>query len=168
MNASDLLTGKSLSDDARQAVRGTLDSLRQWNDEVSAANDRCLAKTLGEVAAVQRALGWPEHISTAARDGILNASKLQTEAMDRLVDAWEQLLKGGRLPSMLPQGFNPTVLEAAKGRWTAAMPNATPFAEMSIASFKAWMQAVEMWQRQWAMTMSSWEERSSRPTTYRD
>ena len=69
MNASDLLTGKSLNDDARQAVRGTLDSLRQWNDEVSAANDRCLAKALSEVAAVQRALGWPEHISTAARDG---------------------------------------------------------------------------------------------------
>jgi hypothetical protein len=168
MNASDLLTGKSLSDDARRAVRGTLDSLRQWSDEVSAANDRYLAKTLGEVAAVQRALGWPEHISTAARDGVLKASKLQTEAIDRLVDAWEQLLKSGRLPPMPPQGFNPTVLEASKGPWTSAMPNATPFAEMSIAPFKAWMQAVEMWQRQWVMAMSSWEERSSRPTTYRD
>jgi len=169
MDASDRMTGKSLSDDARQAVRGTLDSLRHWNDEVSAANDRYLARTFGEVAAVQRAMGWPEHISTAAREGILTASKLQTEAMERLVDAWEELLKSGRLPSMLPQAFNPTIpeasiLEASKGSWTSAMPNATPFAEASLAPFKVWMQAMEMWQRQWVLAMSSWEERSSGPT----
>ena len=163
MNASDR-TGMTLSDDARQAVLRTLESLRQWSDEVGAANDRCLAKTLGEVASVQRAMGWPEHISTAAREGISKASKLQTEAMEQLADAWEQLLKSGRVPSMLPQGFDRTILEASKGQWTSAITNATPFAEMSLAPFKAWMQAMEMWQRQWVSAMSSWDERSSSMT----
>jgi hypothetical protein len=164
MNASDRRTGMTLSDDARQAVRRTLDSLRQWNDEVAAANDRCLAKTLGEVASVQRAMGWPEHIGTAAREGISKASKLQTEAIEQLVDAWEQLLKGGRMPSMLPQGFDRAILEASKGQWATAIPGATPLAEMSLAPFKAWMQAMEMWQRQWVLALSSWDERSSGPT----
>ena len=163
MNASDR-TGMTLSDDARQAVLRTLESLRQWSDEVGAANERCLAKTLGEVASVQRAMGWPEHISTAAREGISKASKLQTEAMEQLADAWEQLLKSGRVPSILPQGFDRTILEAPKGQWTSALPNATPLAEMSLAPFKAWMQAMEMWQRQWVLAMSSWDERSSGTT----
>ena len=163
MNASDR-TGMTLSDDARQAVLRTLESLRQWSDEVGAANERCLAKTLGEVASVQRAMGWPEHISTAACEGISKASKLQTEAMEQLVDAWEQLLKSGRVPSVLPQGFDRTILEAPKGQWTSAMPNATPFADMSLAPFKAWMQAMEMWQRQWVLAMSSWDERSPSTT----
>ena len=163
MNASDR-TGMTLSDDARQAVLRTLESLRQWSDEVGAANERCLAKTLGEVASVQRAMGWPEHISTAAREGISKASKLQTEAMEQLADAWEQLLKSGRVPSVLPQGFDRTILEAPKGQWTSALPNATPLAEMSLAPFKAWMQAMEMWQRQWVLAMSSWDERSSGTT----
>jgi hypothetical protein len=163
MNASDR-TGMTLSDDARQAVLRTLESLRQWSDEVGSANERCLAKTLGEVASVQRAMGWPEHISTAAREGISKASKLQTEAIERLVDAWEQLLKSGRVPSILPQGFDRSILEAPKGQWTSAMPNATPFADMSLAPFKAWMQAMEMWQRQWVLAMSSWDERSPSTT----
>jgi hypothetical protein len=154
----------TLSDDAQRAVRRTLESLRQWNDEIGAANDRCLAKTLGEVASAQRAMGWPEHISTAAREGISKASKFQTEAIERLVDAWEELLKSGRVPSMLPHSFDRAILEASRGQWTSTIPNATPFAEMSLAPFKAWMQAMEMWQRQWVLAMSSWEERSSSPT----
>ena len=109
-------------------------------------------------------MGWPEPISAAAREAISRASKLQTEAIDQLVDAWEQLPKSGRVPSMLPQGFDRTILEASKGQWTSAIPNATPFAEMSLAPFKAWMQAMEMWQRQWVLAMSSWDERSSGTT----
>ena len=94
----------SLNDEARKSVLDTLDALRQWRSEIDAANDRCLTKAIERMAAAQRALGWPDHVSTgdsvalegrmhyfllftAARDSLLKASKLQTDVIDKIAEA---------------------------------------------------------------------------------
>jgi hypothetical protein len=94
----------SLNDEARKAVQETLDALQQWSDEIGAANDRCLTKALDRMAAAQRAMGWPDVVSTgdsglfagrmhyfllftAVRDSLLKTSTLQTEAIEKVAEA---------------------------------------------------------------------------------
>src|SRR5262245_66003370 len=55
----------SLNDEARKSMLDTLDALRQWSNEIGAINDRCLPKVLDHMAVAQRAMGWPDHASTA-------------------------------------------------------------------------------------------------------
>jgi hypothetical protein len=94
----------SLNDEARKSVVDTLDALRQWSTEIDAVNDRYLTKAIDGMAAVQRAMGWPDHVSTsgsgplagtmhyfllftAARDELLKACKLQTRVIDKVAEA---------------------------------------------------------------------------------
>lgn len=94
----------SLNDEARKSVIDTLDALREWRNEIRAANDRCSTKAIDRMAAAQRAMGWPDHIGagdsvalaggmhyfllfTAARDSLLKASKLQTDVIDKVAEA---------------------------------------------------------------------------------
>ena len=94
----------SLNDEARNSVRDTLETLRQWSDEIDATNDRYLTKALDRIAAAERAMGWPDHVSTgysglsagrmhyfllfaAVRESLLKASKLQTPVIDKVAEA---------------------------------------------------------------------------------
>jgi hypothetical protein len=93
----------SSNDEARKSVLEALDALRQWSNEIAAANDRYSTKAIDRIAAAQRAMGWPDHVSTshsvapgtmhyfllftAARDILLNTSKLQTDVIDKVAEA---------------------------------------------------------------------------------
>ena len=94
----------SLDDEARESVLDALETLRQWGNEIDATNDRYLTKALDRIAAAERAMGWPDHVSTsgsgplagtmhyfllftAARDELLKACKLQTRVIDKVAEA---------------------------------------------------------------------------------
>jgi hypothetical protein len=89
----DLRTLTSLSNEARQALTAAFDAMSDWREETSAANERCLPKLLDQMTAVQRAMGWPDHWNAGAREHLLKASKMQTQMIDQIMDAWEQQLK---------------------------------------------------------------------------
>jgi hypothetical protein len=93
-----------LNDEARNSVLETLETLRQWSNEIDATNDRYLTKALDRIAAAERAMGWPDHVSTsgsgvpahrmhyfllfgAVRDNLLEASKLQTPMIEKVAEA---------------------------------------------------------------------------------
>jgi hypothetical protein len=59
-----------LNDEARKSVLDTLETLRQWSNEIDATNDRYLTKALDRIAAAERAMGWPDHVSTSG-SGVL-------------------------------------------------------------------------------------------------
>ena len=93
----------SLNDEARESVLDALDALQQWNNEIVATNDRCSTKAIDRIAAAQKAMGWPDRVSTsdsvalgkmhyfvlftAARDSLQQASKLQTAVIDKVAEA---------------------------------------------------------------------------------
>src|SRR5262245_45601472 len=53
-------------------------------------------------AKAQRAMGWPEQVTAAARESLMEASKVQAQTIDRIVDAWEQQLKSSHDPAGMP------------------------------------------------------------------
>ena len=92
----------SYNDEARKLMQDTVDALRQWSNEIGAVNDRCLPKVIDHIAAAQRAMGWPDHVSdatgvsdrmhyfllfTVVRDTLKNACKLESEVIDKVAEA---------------------------------------------------------------------------------
>jgi hypothetical protein len=156
MSTRDLRTPASLNNEARQALTAAFDAMSNWREEISAANERCLPKLLDQMTAIQRAMGWPDHWNAAAREHLLKASKMQTEMIDQIMDAWEQQLKS---PSAL-QGaaMLPMPAVSASGS-NDAMTEMTRFWTM-FPPLKLWMEAAEQWQRQWMPTESGSDQRS--------
>jgi hypothetical protein len=89
----DLMTASGLSDEARQAANAAFDAMSDWRTEAAESNERHLTKVIDKMAAAARALGWPEEIVDATRTQMQNVAKMQTQMMDRTMDAWEEQIK---------------------------------------------------------------------------
>jgi hypothetical protein len=142
MSASEIRNLTWLNGEARQAVVDAVMAVSQWRDEISRANDRYLTNVIDQVAAAQRAQGWPSSVTIATREHLLQASKVQTQMIDQLMGDWEQRLKSrGAAPdpslSRMPSGANPVAEMMRLG-------------EMTLTPFKIWLNAAEAWQRSWA------------------
>src|SRR5688500_520973 len=84
--------------DARQAATAALQWLSEWHAEVVAGRAPCVTDVLEQTAAAARAVGWPEHVINAMRDQLLNASQLQTQAIDQLSALWKKQLESSASP----------------------------------------------------------------------
>jgi hypothetical protein len=155
MSAAEIRNFTWLNGEARHAVMHAFYAVSQWRDEIALANDRYLTRVLDQVAAAQRAQGWPHSVTVATREHLLRASKLQTQMIDQLMGDWEHQLKSR---TALP---DPSML-----RLTSA---ADPFSEMirlgemTLTPFKLWLNAAEAWQRSWAEAIQSSKDGYSAP-----
>jgi hypothetical protein len=164
MSASEVRKLRALNGEMRQAVTGAFEALEQWRDEVFSANDRCLTKVVDQMAAAHRAMGWPEHVTAAAREHLLKASKVQTHMIDQVMDMWEQQLKSQDVTPGVPEGLKfhmPPFSGPPSGDPVSEMMR---LGEMTLVPFKLWIQAAEAWQRNWAAAMSRSMELRPRPT----
>ena len=93
MPASEIRNFTWLNGEARQAVMDVFNAVSQWRDEISRVNERYLTDVLDQVAAAQRAQGWPNSVTVATREHLLQASKVQAQMIDQLMGDWEQQLK---------------------------------------------------------------------------
>jgi hypothetical protein len=142
MSASEIRNFTWLNAEARQAVMDAFNAVSQWRDEIARANDRYLTIVLDQVAAAQRAQGWPNSVTVATREHLLQASKVQTQMIDQLMGDWAQQLKSRGASSdsamvRMPSTANP-------------MAEMVRLGEMTLTPFKIWLNAAEAWQRSWA------------------
>jgi hypothetical protein len=160
MSAPDIDKLRSISSESRRAVASAFEALEQWRDEIFSANDRCLTKVLDQMAAAHRAVGWPDHVTAAAREHLLKASKVQTQMIDQVMDAWERRLKSEEVARSLPEG-----LAFQMPAFSDPVSEMMRLGEMTLVPFKLWIQAAEAWQRNWAAAMSGSAEQRSPPPT---
>ncbi len=165
MPASDIRTLTLHNSDAREAVTSAFEALEKWRDEVFTVNERHLTKALDLVAGSQRALGWPDHVATATREYLLKASKIQTQMISQVMDAWEKQLKSSAGPPALPEAFQFQMLPSSVSSFKGPTSDMLRIQELTLLTpFMLWMQAAEMWQRNWAEAMTgSYEPRQERP-----
>ena len=165
MPASDIRTLTLHNSDARDAVTSAFEALEKWRDEEFAVNERHLTKALDLVAGSQRALGWPDHVATATREYLLKASKIQTQMISQVMDAWEKQLKSSASPPALPEAFQFQMPAPSGSALKDSGSDMLRLQELTLTPFMLWMQAAEMWQRNWAEAMTgSYESRQERPT----
>jgi len=155
MSTSEIRNLTSLSKDARQSVTGALNALAQWRDEILSVNERYLKKAVSEMAAAQRAIGWPDHATAAAREHLLKAAKVQAHMIDQIMDAWERQLKSAHSPTGVPEAFRLHMPASSGSAFTDPVSEMMRMGEMALVPFRLWIQAAEAWQRNWADAMSA-------------
>jgi hypothetical protein len=162
---SDMQSLTLQNSDARQAVTSAFEALEKWRDEVIAVNERHLTKALDLVAGSQRALGWPDHVTTVTRDYLLKTSKIQTQMISQVMDAWEKQLKSSVGPPSLPEAFRFQMPAPSVSGFKDSGPDMMRLQDLTLMTpFMLWMQAAEMWQRNWTQAMTgSYESRQERP-----
>lgn len=153
MTAFDIRKLTSLSSDARRAATSAFEALEQWRDEIFAVNERHLTKVLDLAAASQRAMGWPEQITAGTREQLTQASKLQTDMINQVMDAWERQLKSANASTGFGEPFKLDAWPAFGSPLMAPTSDIARLQEMAMAPMKFWIQAAEAWQHNWIDAM---------------
>ena len=139
---------QTLTREAREAIKAVFEALSEWRDEVGTTTERYSETVLDKMADAARALGWPKELVDASHRHLTQASKAQMLLIEQMMQAWEK-----QLTSATPDQF------MAQLRTLPSMGfGATPSTPLDF-----WMQAAEMWQRNWESAMSMWTSGSSRP-----
>ena len=145
------MTNKSVTESvdagAREAVNAVFDALSAWRNDVGACTERYSETVLDKMTAAASAMGWPKEVVEASRMYLVLASKTHTHMIDQLITAWQQQLKSpmasqfmARLRPFSGTGFGPS----------------SGMSDLAITPVQFWMEAAEMWQRNWASTFSMW------------
>ena len=162
MSAAEIANFTWLNGEARQALMHAFYAVSQWRDDITLANDRYLTRVLDQVAAAQRAQGWPHSVTVATREQLLRASKVQTQMIDQLMGDWEHQLKSGTgLPESGTGLPHPSMLRLTST--THPMSEMMRLGEMTLTPFKIWLNAAEACQRSWAEAMRSSKDGYSAP-----
>ena len=127
----------------REAFKKTFDAMSEWRDETTASTERYAERVFDTFAVAARGVGWPEGLVETTKIQLLQASKMQTQMMDRVMETWQDQLKSpvspGQFLGKFTQGASGTGLDNA-------MANPAQF----------WMQATQMWQKNWMDAMALW------------
>lgn len=151
----------SLTKEARDAVRAAYDALSDWRDEMLAANERYSDKVFDQLGSAAKAMGMTDDLVEQTRSQVQTASKMQTDMMDKMMQAWEdQLEKPGATLDLTPDFFkqlqNMSAFQPMQGM--PGMPDMSQFSAMPMAPFQFWMQAAETWQKNYASAMQVWTQ----------
>jgi hypothetical protein len=141
-----------LSDAARQAVNAAFDAMSNWRIETANASERNLEQVIEKTATAARALGWPEQIVDATRAQFQSITKMQTQTMDQIMDAWEEQIKSPNPSSAMLSKLNS--LESFS--W----PNSST-AQMAMNPLQLYMQFAQQWQKSWTEAMAFWSKAGS-------
>jgi hypothetical protein len=151
----DPMSAIGLSDEARKAVHAALDAMSTWRTETAQNSEKNSEQVIEKTAAAARALGWPDEIVEAIRGQMQSITKLQIQAMDQIMDAWEEQIK-----SPNPMTASPAAMMDKLKSWPGFQAGSSPSAHVSGAGamdpFQFWMQFAQQWQKASAEAMSMW------------
>jgi hypothetical protein len=155
------MLASELSEEARKAVKAAFDALSAWRAEMVKSSEKNGEQVIDKMAAAAQALGWPEQIVDITRAQIESIAKLQVQAMDHVMDAWEEQISS---PAPMASSFS-EVLSKLKplpgvsplGGW----PDMGSLQKAAANPMQLWMDAASQWQKGWADAMALWMKAGS-------
>lgn len=154
-----------MSEDTRKAMTAAFDALSNWRAEIASASEKYGNAVFDKMGAAAKSLGWPAEYIDLTREQIQQASKMQVQMMDQVMDVWEQQLKAPSQPFKMPTfPGSSSMFPGFPGMGSfPSMPN---MGDMDVSKLpppmQFWMQAAEMWQKSWQQAMSQWMEAQSK------
>jgi hypothetical protein len=136
-----------LPNEARKAVNTAFDAMTTWRTEIVDSSEEVIEK----MAAAARALGWPEQIVDTTSAQMQSLTKMQVQAMDHIMNAWEEQIKSPN-PSAAMSKLKSLPSFGPAGSWP--ITNASQMAAMN--PFGIYMQVAQQWQKAWADVMAFW------------
>jgi hypothetical protein len=143
-SSSEFANIPGMTKEMRESVVATFDALSNWRDEIESVNERCLTKVLDQTSEVARSMGWPDQAIKATQEYLKNASKMQTELIDQMMEGWKRQLKSPVAPMAIPRSFADQIPHLYGSSVASGTPEFNP-----LAPWTFWLQTAEMWQRTW-------------------
>ena len=142
-----------LSDEARSAVNAAFDAMATWRAEIVSLSEQGLEEVLERMAAAARALQWPDQIVEATCGQMRAVSQMQIQAIDNMVDAWEEQIRSASPPSVILSKLRSSFADGAAGDvWPGiAYPQLA-----AMNPFLIYMQMLEQWQKAWVDAAAAW------------
>ncbi|MDX2306896.1 MAG: hypothetical protein NW216_01525 [Hyphomicrobium sp.] len=157
----------SMNEDAKKAIAASFDAMSNWRSEIATASEKYGNAVFDKMKDAAKQMGWPTDMIDMSREQMQQASRMQIQLMDQVMDAWEQQLKSPGAAFKMPtfpganmfQGM-PTGFPGAGG--FPGMPGMPGMPQMDMSKLpppmQFWMQAAEMWQKSWQQAMTQWME----------
>jgi hypothetical protein len=143
-----------LSNQAREAVNAAFEAMSAWRKETVETSEKHSNLVIGKMATAAAAIGWPGEIVDAARTQMESVSEMHIQAIDHIMNAWEQQLK---LPN--PMTASPSAMLSQ----LKSLPGFGPSGGLSGANALAGMNPLQFWtqmaehlQKSWADAMTFW------------
>ncbi|HVZ03282.1 hypothetical protein [Hyphomicrobium sp.] len=154
---------KKLGEDARKAVLQAFDAMSNWRSDLADMTEKNSDAVFDKMSEAAKALGWPTDFVELSRKQMQNASKLQLQAVDQVMDVWEKQVKSLGTPGQFPNFPNFPGFGGAPnqpGGFAVGGPGLFPtmpdFGAGAANPIQFWMQAAEMWQKGWQQAMATW------------
>jgi len=141
---------QGLSDDARKALNAVFDAMSTWRTETVSNSEKNLERVIDKIAVAARTLGWPEEIAEMTRAQMQSITKMQTQMLDQMMDAWEEQIKAPNPSSAILSKLKSLPTLGPSGSWPGAATSqmANPMG--------AYMQFAQQWQKAWTDAMAFW------------
>jgi len=159
-----------LGEDTRKAVIQAFDAMSNWRAELGEMSEKNSNAVFDKMSEAAKSLGWPTDFVELSRKHMLNASKMQLQVVDQVMDLWEKQIKAvgttGQFPSFpnMPGFGGGSGFPQFPGAGPGAIPGMPDFAAGAANPIQFWMQAADMWQKGWQQAMSTWTDAQQNTT----
>lgn len=157
----------ALGDEQRKAMTAAFDAMSNWRQELNAMQEKNSAAVFDKMSSAAKSLGWPTEFVELTRQQIQNVSKMQSQAIEQVMDVWEKQATnaanaGSKIEMPKFPGFGnmpsfpgmPSFGGSSGNSMFPGMPDmSTPMMPMQL-----WMQAAEMWQKSFQQAIESWTD----------
>lgn len=164
---SEALSAAGMNEEVRSAMTSAFEAMCDWRSDAANMAERHGNKVFDKMGTAAKAMGWPPELVDMTRQQMQQASKMQLQVLDQVMDAWEQQVKSPGAGMSMPSGVSPFQFpDFSKMPGMSGMPGmpnfpGMDFGNMPTAPLQFWMQAAEMWQKSWQQALSSWMEAQS-------
>jgi hypothetical protein len=150
------MLASELSEEARKAVKAAFDAMSAWRAELVKSSEKNGEEVIDKMAAAAQALGWPERVVDATRAQIESITRLQAQAMDHVMNAWEEQVKSGA-PMAISSSEILSKLKSLPGvNPLGGWPDMGALQGAAANPMQLWMELASQWQKSWADAMAFW------------
>lgn len=157
---------KALGDEQRKAMTAAFDAMSNWRQELNTMQEKNSSAVFDKMASASKTLGWPTDMVEMTRQQIQSATKMQSQMIEQVMDTWEKAATNPsgfkfempKFPGMgggFPGGFPGMPSFGQGGSMFPGMPG-MPDMMTPMMPMQLWMQAAEMWQKNWQQALNTW------------
>ena len=129
---------------SKKAFDEAFDAMDDWQAELAELTERHSEKVFDKLANAAKSVGWPASIVDSSKDQLLQASRMQLEMMEHMVEGWRNNLlssNNGQTASIIGDAMTGPPADVAK---------------LMMALPQFWIQATATWQKSWTDAMAMW------------
>lgn len=150
---------KALGDEQRKAMTAAFDAMSNWRQELTSMQEKNATAVFDKMASAAKTLGWPTDMVEMTRQQMQGAAKMQSQAIEQIMDTWEKAATSQPGKFEMPKfpGFGNFPGMPQFGQGGSMFPGMPDMGAMTpMMPMQLWMQAAEMWQKNWQQALNSW------------